>query len=303
MEHGAATTRRSVAVWTLFALAAMVLAILAVSAAVSRAQAQSAAQGQYGQAAAATGECSETRQVRTFGSAQDTTTEPFRITSNRFRLAIQTEQTGANSEVTVNVLDEQGKKTGQRITVRGGDDAREIVPLGPGTFRLEIQANNARYNIAVQECVADAQAEGEVTKAEETTSEETTSEETTAEATTSNANAANDETTDRAQVDNVRAGSAAALNCVDILRFFRASGASGAQYQYKDLKLERNRDFDVVSDQRLQECLAREVIDRDAVKGAKLADTGGAPLLPIAAFVLVGVGILVGRPVLSSRRD
>ena len=57
------------------------------------------------------------------------------------------------------------------------------------------------------------------------------------------------------------------------------------------------------SSERLQECLAREVIDKDAVAGKTLADTGGLPLLPIGGLLLAGAGILVGRLVFSSSRD
>jgi hypothetical protein len=77
---------------------------------------------------------------------------------------------------------------------------------------------------------------------------------------------------------------AAGFNCVDIVEISRS--ANRGQYD--------------VSSARLQECLAREVLD-GGVKG-RLADTGGAPLLPIAGFVLVGLGLFVGRAVLA-RRD
>ena len=50
---------------------------------------------------------------------------------------------------------------------------------------------------------------------------------------------------------------------------------------------------------RLQECLAREVIDD--VKGDRLADTGGASLLPIAGCILAGLGLFVGRALFSRR--
>ena len=65
-----------------------------------------------------------------------------------------------------------------------------------------------------------------------------------------------------------------------------SQSASGDQYNFSAV--------------RLQECLAREVIGD--VKADKLADTGGPPLLALAALLLVGAGIFVGRAVLS-RRD
>ena len=81
--------------------------------------------------------------------------------------------------------------------------------------------------------------------------------------------------------DDVRG--AAGFSCVDIVEISQ----SGSRNQYN------------FSSARLQECLAREVVGE--TKG-RLADTGGPPLLPIAAFVLVGAGIFMGRAVLS-RRD
>jgi hypothetical protein len=76
---------------------------------------------------------------------------------------------------------------------------------------------------------------------------------------------------------------AAGFACADIVEISRS--ASRHQYNF--------------SSARLQECLAREVLD-GGVKG-RLADTGGAPLLPIAAFLLTGVGIFVGRALVSRR--
>jgi hypothetical protein len=97
------------------------------------------------------------------------------------------------------------------------------------------------------------------------------------------------ETTAETQsADGLRAGDGASSNegfsCADIVDI--SQSASRDQYNF--------------SSARLQECLAREVLD-GGVKG-RLADTGGAPLLPIAAFLLTGVGIFVGRAVIY-RRD
>ena len=73
------------------------------------------------------------------------------------------------------------------------------------------------------------------------------------------------------------------FSCAEIVEISRS--ASRHQYNF--------------SSARLQECLAREVVGE--TKG-RLADTGGPPLLPMAAFVLVGAGIFMGRAVLA-RRD
>lgn len=103
----------------------------------------------------------------------------------------------------------------------------------------------------------------------------------------------NTDTTGQAQADDVRADSAATLSCVEILRVFRASGSSSAQYQYDDLRISRERDFNLFSADQLQECLAREVIDDD-VKGV-LADTGGPPLSLLVAVGLLAVGAALLR--------
>jgi hypothetical protein len=73
---------------------------------------------------------------------------------------------------------------------------------------------------------------------------------------------------------------AAEFRCVDIVEISQSA----------------NRDQYDFSSARLQECLEREVIDD--VKADRLADTGGTPLLPIAAFLLLGTGNFLGRAVL-----
>ena len=97
-------------------------------------------------------------------------------------------------------------------------------------------------------------------------------------------------TTDSQSSDDLRAGddlrSAAGFSCVEIVDISQIANRS--QYNF--------------SSARLQECLAREVID--GVRGDRLADTGGSSLglLPIAAFILIGLGLFMGRAVLY-RRD
>jgi hypothetical protein len=86
--------------------------------------------------------------------------------------------------------------------------------------------------------------------------------------------------------DELRAGDearAAGFSCVEIVEI--SQSASRDQYNF--------------SAARLQECLAREVIDD--VKGDRLADTGGASLLPIAGCILAGLGLFVGRALFSRR--
>lgn len=74
------------------------------------------------------------------------------------------------------------------------------------------------------------------------------------------------------------------------------------------IEINRSADADQYdfSAERLQECLEREVVDRSKHKG-ELTDTGGpgflAALVPFAASLLAGAGILVGWLVLSGRAE
>jgi hypothetical protein len=322
-EVGAGRLDARISIAAAFALAALVASLI-VAALVAPARAQSADEGQYG----AAGGCQDSREIRRFTGDQDQTTEPFRVPGDAFRVRYTTEDAAGGGEtLRVNVLDEEGRPTGRSFVASDGEGGSKVFGLGPGVFRLEIHDEGLRYEIAVEVCGGGGNGGGGsggggngggsgnggtggvvVANNEETTEEtiEETTEETIEE---TNENAAgNNGNLEGARAEDVDA--AAELNCVEILRVFRASGASGAQYQYKDLKLERNREFDLFDDDRLQECLAREVIDKDAVAGKTLADTGGAPILPVAAMVLAGVGIFVGRSVLfggggggSSRDD
>lgn len=73
------------------------------------------------------------------------------------------------------------------------------------------------------------------------------------------------------------------------------------------VEINRSADADQYdfSDARIQECLEREVVDRSKHKG-ELTDTGGpgpAALVSVAAILLAGAGLLVGRVVLSGRAE
>jgi hypothetical protein len=82
--------------------------------------------------------------------------------------------------------------------------------------------------------------------------------------------------------DDVARRGTEGFRCEEVLEIFRS--ASEDQYEF--------------SAARIEECLAREVIDD---RRGKLAETGGPPLLPVAAFLLIGAGIFVGRSVIRSR--
>ena len=277
MQHLAASSRRSVAFGIVLALAAMTLTFLAVLAASVTTPDVAAAQQYAG--AAASNDCATTNDVRTFNGSQDQTTEPFNISGDRFRIAFRTERAGGSPRLEVTVLDRQGQPTGQSFVVRGGDDGSRIIPLGPGTFRLELRANNVRYNVAVQECRAAAVAATDTTQA--ITAAQTTAQAaniTGAEATTANtaANAA-DAGNDVTDAD--------AFRCEFFLRVVRDDrGALRNQYQNDELIV-----------QRFEQCISADVL-RDTIPKRLLPHTGGLPLIGLAflglAAIAVGASVL-----------
>jgi hypothetical protein len=295
MEHLAASSRQNVALGIAFALVAMVFSFLAVLAATSSVQIGSAAQAQYAQATS--DECANTSPVETFTGTQDQTTdEPFRITSDKFRIAFETERNGGDPTLEVTVLNEQGQPTGQSFVVRDGDDGSRIIPLGPGAFRLGLRADNVRYRVTVEECRADSASN--VNVAQETTGTTTALRQTTTDdTTTSSADAAADA---EALTDDLTGAERAegAFRCELFLRIVEDGGFDGRGFarrfdgrrdagflQYFD-------DFDDFDEdllvQRIEECREREVL-ADTFPDERLADTGGPPLLLLAALSLGAV--------------
>jgi len=272
MQHLAASSRRSVAFGIVLALVAMVVTFLAVVVASMTTPDVAAAQQYAG--AAASNECA-TSDVRTFNGSQDQTTEPFNISGDRFRIAFRTERAGGSPRLEVAVLNEQGQPTGQSFVVRGGDDGSRIILLGPGTFRLELRADNVRYNVAVQECRAAAVANTDTTQA--ITAAQTTAQAaniTGTEATTSNT---------AANAGDVR--DADAFRCEFFLRVVRDDrGALRNQYQNDELIVHR-----------FEQCISADVL-KDTIPNRLLPHTGGLPLIGLAflglAAIAVGASVL-----------
>ena len=63
-----------------------------------------------------------------------------------------TRRNNSSARVEVDVLDEDGNRTGDNFTANGGNDVTETVPEGDGFFSLDIRADNASYNIRVEDC-------------------------------------------------------------------------------------------------------------------------------------------------------
>jgi hypothetical protein len=271
MQHLAASSRRSVAFGIVLALVAMALSFLAVLAASVTAQ-DAAAQTQYAQAAS--DECATTSDVRTFNGTQNQLTEPFNMTGDRFRLAVNTSGGG---RLEVAVLNKQAQPTGQRFEVRG--DGSKIIPLGPGTFRLQIREKNnvSNYSVTVQECRAAAVANTDTTQA--ITAAQTTAQAaniTGAEATTSDT---------AANAGDVR--DADAFRCEFFLRVVR-DDRGALRHQYHD---------DELIVQRFEQCISADVLT-DTIPNRLLPGTGGLPLIGLAALGLAS--IVAGASVLGA---
>jgi hypothetical protein len=291
MEHRA-VPRHHVGFGIVFALVAMALSFLAVVVFSSNAKVGSAAQAQYAQAAS--DECASTNQVRTFPGNQNQTTEPFRITSDRFRLAVDTTGQG---RLEVVVLNEQGESTGQRFEV-GGDGSR-IIPLGPGTFRLQIreEGNVSSYSVTVEDCLA----------ANNVAVDQVTTDQITAETTADTNTAAADATADaEAQVADELTGAAGAEGAFRCELFLRIDDGDGFDGRFFNRRGNRfagwlqyfDGDEDLLV-RRIEQCREREVLT-DTIPNRNLPDTGGSPLALFAASVLVVSGLFAGASVIRA---
>jgi hypothetical protein len=97
--------------------------------------------------------CQNARNVKTFSGTNSRTSDSFHIDGNHFRLRYTTSRKGGTPvSVKVDVLHANGNSTGDGFTAKNGNDASVNVPEGPGTFKLRITANNASYNITVEDC-------------------------------------------------------------------------------------------------------------------------------------------------------
>jgi hypothetical protein len=63
-----------------------------------------------------------------------------------------TRRNNSSARVEVDVLDEDGNRTGDNFTANGGNDVTETIPEGDGFFSLDITADNASYRITVEDC-------------------------------------------------------------------------------------------------------------------------------------------------------
>jgi hypothetical protein len=104
--------------------------------------------------------CENPQEVTSFTGTENQRTDPFEITGETFRLRYETAPEGADPflpTVEVDVLNAQGQPTGEGFLAFEGEDGTENVLAGPGTFRLEIRAEDASYRITVEDCTETAQ--------------------------------------------------------------------------------------------------------------------------------------------------
>ncbi len=115
---------------------------------------------QYSQARAEQSDegCSNPLVVETFGGSNSQITSPFEITGNTFRLTLEAEpvRQGEFASIFIQSFDET-----EGNVPFGGIDVNPVegrvtetanVLEGPGTFNLEIEADNTTYEITVEDC-------------------------------------------------------------------------------------------------------------------------------------------------------
>jgi len=99
-------------------------------------------------------ECEGARVIGTLGpTGQDVEIQPFRVTGEKFRLTYKITDLD-NSGVPffdLVVLDEQLNEVGGQLLFEAGT-VREIVTASPGTFTIEVRAEDLRYEIMAEDC-------------------------------------------------------------------------------------------------------------------------------------------------------
>lgn len=100
--------------------------------------------------------CENPQEVETFTGTENDRTDPFEITGETFRIRYETAPVGDDPflpSVEVDILDENGESIGE--VVFEGEDGVENILAGPGTFSLEIRAEEASYTLVVEDCVGE----------------------------------------------------------------------------------------------------------------------------------------------------
>ena len=100
--------------------------------------------------------CANPQPVATFSGTENQVTARFGITGETFRLRYETAPNGPDPflpTVDIGVLNRNGQPIGEGPLIFEGEDGSENILAGPGTFALEIRAEEASYNVTVEDCV------------------------------------------------------------------------------------------------------------------------------------------------------
>ncbi len=102
------------------------------------------------------GTCENPQEVETFGpETEDQITDPFEITGDTFRISYEvTSQASAGGFpiLDITVLDEDEFPVDFIFETEEGADSENVL-AGPGTFTLQIEADDASYVVTVEDCV------------------------------------------------------------------------------------------------------------------------------------------------------
>lgn len=154
MRDGITDLRRAALVVACVTAVFLAVLVLIAGPAVAQEEDPPAVEEQYDSEASPEG-CENPQEVATFTGTENQRTETFEISGETFRITYETEPVGADPflpTVEVDVLKEQGQPIREGFLVFDGEDGSENILAGPGTFRLEIRADEASYTLVVADC-------------------------------------------------------------------------------------------------------------------------------------------------------
>ena len=110
--------------------------------------------------------CYNPEPVETFTGTENRRTPEFQITGTTFRLAwhiVRVTDPNGFPSLEADVLNDTGRPIGEGF-LAFEEDGSENILAGPGTFSLEIRANDVSYEIVVEDCVGTDQNGGDTPK-------------------------------------------------------------------------------------------------------------------------------------------
>jgi Tfp pilus assembly protein FimT len=198
-----------------------------------------------------------------------------------------TRRNNSNARVEVDVLDEDGNRTGDNFIANGGNDVTETIPEGDGFFSLDITADNASYRITVEDCDPDCVSERTFTGRD-------------------------DQRTAEFDIDGDEFRLRIETERVDGDRNRRRHhdrDRNRNRNRFHDRDRDRNRFFGRrdfgrgAANQQYERIVEERVIRETIPDKGKLAATGGVPLTGAAFLALASVGLGVSILRFAIRRD